>query len=110
MVRMRSSPLRFLQTWVRTGDSRALATVTAIMDGTGSVGAAIGPLITGFISRKGWDEVFIMLMLSAFVSGLLLSRLVIAEIAEKTGKSIPLSRASHSPRAAASRPLLDEEN
>ncbi|ONK59015.1 uncharacterized protein A4U43_C08F2090 [Asparagus officinalis] len=28
------------------GDSRALATVTAIIDGTGSVGAAVGPLLT----------------------------------------------------------------
>ncbi|KAI4369989.1 hypothetical protein MLD38_018377 [Melastoma candidum] len=34
------------------GDSRALATVTAIIDGTGSVGAALGPLLTGFLSRK----------------------------------------------------------
>ncbi|KAJ7952576.1 putative Glycerol-3-phosphate transporter [Quillaja saponaria] len=37
------------------GDSRALATVTAIIDGTGSVGASLGPLLTGFISTKGWD-------------------------------------------------------
>ena len=29
------------------GISRALATVTAIIDGTGSVGAALGPLLTG---------------------------------------------------------------
>lgn len=79
------------------GNSRALATVTAIIDGTGSVGAALGPLLTGFISRKGWDEVFIMLMLGAFVAGLLLSRLVIAEIAEKTGKSIPFSGTRHHP-------------
>ncbi|KAF2285674.1 hypothetical protein GH714_007042 [Hevea brasiliensis] len=31
------------------GNSRALATVTAIIDGTGSVGAAIGPLLAGLI-------------------------------------------------------------
>ncbi|KAF1862313.1 hypothetical protein Lal_00026840 [Lupinus albus] len=71
------------------GDSRALATVTAIIDGTGSVGAALGPLLTGFISTRGWDGVFIMLTLGAFIAGLLLSRLVIAEIAEKASK--PLS-------------------
>ncbi|XWS62049.1 hypothetical protein CRYUN_Cryun07bG0177600 [Craigia yunnanensis] len=35
------------------GDSRALATVTAIIDGTGSVGAAFGPLLTGFLLTKG---------------------------------------------------------
>ncbi|GFZ01987.1 major facilitator superfamily protein [Actinidia rufa] len=40
------------------GDARALATVTAIIDGTGSVGAALGPLLTGFLSTKGWDAVF----------------------------------------------------
>jgi OPA family glycerol-3-phosphate transporter-like MFS transporter 1/2 len=34
------------------GNSRALATVTAIIDGTGSAGAAIGPLLTGYISAK----------------------------------------------------------
>ena len=70
------------------GDSRALATVTAIIDGTGSVGAALGPLLTGFISTRGWNEVFIMLSVGAFIAGLLLSRLVIAEIAEKSGKPL----------------------
>lgn len=65
------------------GDSRALATVTAIIDGTGSVGAALGPLLTGFMSTKGWDEVFIMLVIGAFIAGLLLSRLILAEIAER---------------------------
>ncbi|KAE9584091.1 putative glycerol-3-phosphate-transporting ATPase (mitochondrion) [Lupinus albus] len=50
---------------------------------------AIGPLLTGFISTRGWDGVFIMLTLGAFIAGLLLTRLVIVEIAEKAGK--PLS-------------------
>jgi OPA family glycerol-3-phosphate transporter-like MFS transporter 1/2 len=75
------------------GDSRALATVTAIIDGTGSVGAALGPLITGFISTKGWDAVFVMLMIGALVAGLLLSRLIVAEITEKTCK--PMSQSSN---------------
>ncbi|XWS49672.1 hypothetical protein CRYUN_Cryun12cG0023200 [Craigia yunnanensis] len=73
------------------GDSWALATVTAIIDGTGSVGAALGPLLTGFISTKGWDAVFIKLMFGALIAALLLSRLVIAEITEKTHKPIPPS-------------------
>jgi hypothetical protein len=30
---------------------QALATVTAIIDGTGSVGAALGPLLTGYVSQ-----------------------------------------------------------
>lgn len=74
------------------GDSRALATVTAIIDGTGSMGAALGPLLTGFISTKGWDAVFVMLMIGALIAGLLLSRLVIAELSEKTCK--PMSQSS----------------
>ncbi|WOG85785.1 hypothetical protein DCAR_0104978 [Daucus carota subsp. sativus] len=68
------------------GDSRALATVTAIIDGTGSLGAALGPLLTGFLSTKGWHFVFGMLSLGALIAGLLLSRLVIAEIAERAKK------------------------
>ncbi|KAL2902996.1 putative glycerol-3-phosphate transporter 4 [Bienertia sinuspersici] len=63
-------------------DSRALATVTAIIDGTGSAGAALGPLLTGFLSTKGWDAVFMMLMIGALIAGLLLSRLVFTEISD----------------------------
>lgn len=65
------------------GDSRALATVTAIIDGTGSIGAALGPLLTGFLSTKGWDAVFIMLSIGAAIAGLLLSRLIVQEFREK---------------------------
>ncbi|EOA23796.1 hypothetical protein CARUB_v10017010mg [Capsella rubella] len=71
-------------------NSRALATVTAIIDGTGSVGAAVGPLLTGYISsRSSWTAVFTMLMGAAFVAGLLLTRLVMAEVAEKIAESRP---------------------
>ncbi|EFJ15133.1 hypothetical protein SELMODRAFT_180365 [Selaginella moellendorffii] len=66
-----------------SGDARALSTVTAIIDGCGSAGAAVGPLLTGYISEQGWDNVFLMLMASAFMAGLLLSRLVVNEAAEK---------------------------
>jgi OPA family glycerol-3-phosphate transporter-like MFS transporter 1/2 len=65
------------------GNSRALATVTAIIDGTGSIGAAVGPLLTGYISARSWSGVFTMLMVSALIAGLLLSRLVVAEISAK---------------------------
>ncbi|XP_061557980.1 glucose-6-phosphate exchanger SLC37A2 isoform X2 [Phycodurus eques] len=44
------------------GNSRALSTVTAIIDGTGSVGAALGPLFAGLISPSGWNNVFYMLI------------------------------------------------
>lgn len=69
------------------GNSRALATVTAIIDGTGSIGAAIGPLLTGYISAKSWTAVFTMLMGAAFIAGLLLTRLVVAEVAAKIQES-----------------------
>ncbi|KAG6391896.1 hypothetical protein SASPL_149660 [Salvia splendens] len=65
------------------GNSRALATVTAIIDGTGSIGAAVGPLLTGYISTSSWSAVFTMLMGAALVAGLLLTKLVMAEVASK---------------------------
>lgn len=44
-------------------NAKALATVTSIIDGTGSVGAAIGPLLAGLVSSYyGWHNVFYMLM------------------------------------------------
>ncbi|CAA7399746.1 unnamed protein product [Spirodela intermedia] len=69
------------------GNSRALATVTAIIDGTGSVGAALGPLMAGYVSRRSWSDVFEMLMAAAFVAGLLLTRLVVAEVNAKIDAS-----------------------
>uniref|UniRef100_A0A8C1NRM9 Glucose-6-phosphate exchanger SLC37A2 n=1 Tax=Cyprinus carpio TaxID=7962 RepID=A0A8C1NRM9_CYPCA len=65
------------------GNSRALSTVTAIIDGTGSIGAAIGPLLAGLISPTGWNNVFYMLIAAdvlAFESIMLLSRLVYKEV------------------------------
>uniref|UniRef100_A0A8K9WMM0 Solute carrier family 37 member 1 n=1 Tax=Oncorhynchus mykiss TaxID=8022 RepID=A0A8K9WMM0_ONCMY len=61
------------------GNSRALSTVTAIIDGTGSVGAAIGPLLAGVLSSRGWNQVFYMLMAADFLA-LLLLRLVTKEL------------------------------
>lgn len=65
------------------GNSRALATVSAIIDGTGSVGAAIGPLLAGYISTRGWSSVFFMLIVSIFLASLLLIHLVKNEIKGK---------------------------
>ncbi|KAL2920454.1 putative glycerol-3-phosphate transporter 1 [Bienertia sinuspersici] len=65
------------------GNSRALATVTAIIDGTGSIGAAVGPLLTGYFSAISWDAVFTMLMTAALIAGLLLTKLVIDEVRAK---------------------------
>jgi len=63
------------------GNASALATVTAIIDGTGSLGAAVGPMLTGYLSQvgDGWTNVFYMLYGAALCAGLLLTRLVMKE-------------------------------
>ncbi|KAI3524364.1 hypothetical protein L1887_03018 [Cichorium endivia] len=68
------------------GNSRALATVSAIIDGTGSIGAALGPLLAGYISTRGWNSVFFMLILSLCIAGLLLIRVVRSEIKGKVNE------------------------
>ncbi|XP_030642209.1 glucose-6-phosphate exchanger SLC37A1 [Chanos chanos] len=75
------------------GNARALSTVTAIIDGTGSVGAALGPLLAGLLSAGGWDQVFYMLMAADFFALLLLSRLVLKELSShksRPGVSVEL--------------------
>ncbi|XP_076975104.1 glucose-6-phosphate exchanger SLC37A1 isoform X5 [Tamandua tetradactyla] len=62
------------------GSSHALATVTAIIDGTGSVGAALGPLLAGLISPSGWNNVFYMLMFADACALLCLTRLINREL------------------------------
>ncbi|CAK1592814.1 unnamed protein product [Parnassius mnemosyne] len=63
------------------GDSKALATVTAIIDGTGSIGAAIGPMLAGVVSSSGsWSHVFYMLITCDFLALCLLLRIVKSEI------------------------------
>lgn len=62
------------------GNAKALATVTAIIDGTGSLGAAVGPFLAGFFSASGWENVFYMLMIADVLAMLLLIKLVAKEI------------------------------
>ncbi|XP_006258408.2 glucose-6-phosphate exchanger SLC37A1 [Alligator mississippiensis] len=62
------------------GNARALSTVTAIIDGTGSVGAALGPLLAGLISPSGWNNVFYMLMVADACALLFLVRLIQKEL------------------------------
>uniref|UniRef100_A0A8B9J8G6 Glucose-6-phosphate exchanger SLC37A2 n=1 Tax=Astyanax mexicanus TaxID=7994 RepID=A0A8B9J8G6_ASTMX len=62
------------------GNAKALSTVTAIIDGTGSIGAAIGPLLAGLISPTGWNNVFYMLISADVLACLLLCRLVFKEV------------------------------
>ncbi|NXT32079.1 G6PT3 protein, partial [Pelecanoides urinatrix] len=62
------------------GNAKALSTVTAIIDGTGSIGAALGPLLAGLISPTGWNNVFYMLIAADVLACLLLARVVIKEV------------------------------
>ncbi|XP_058967908.2 sugar phosphate exchanger 3 isoform X1 [Pocillopora verrucosa] len=52
-----------------SANSEALATVTGIVDGTGSVGAAIGQFLVPVINtHAGWKPVFYFLMVMTFMS------------------------------------------
>jgi OPA family glycerol-3-phosphate transporter-like MFS transporter 1/2 len=62
------------------GNARALATVTSIIDGTGSIGAAVGPLLAGPVSALGWKYVFIMLIIADLIALVLLMRLMAHEL------------------------------
>ncbi|XP_067631615.1 glucose-6-phosphate exchanger SLC37A2 isoform X2 [Eurosta solidaginis] len=61
-------------------NSKALATVTAIIDGTGSIGAAVGPFIAGLVSQSGWNNVFNMLICADILAMVIVLREVIKEI------------------------------
>jgi OPA family glycerol-3-phosphate transporter-like MFS transporter 1/2 len=64
----------------RIKDGKAMATVAAIIDGTGSIGAAIGPLFAGYVSSEGWQSVFLMLMLSDLIAASCLARIFLKEL------------------------------
>jgi len=65
----------------RAGSGKALSTVTAIIDGMGSCGAALGPLLTGHLATLpgGFDNVFYMLYAASAAAAALLARLVVRE-------------------------------
>ncbi|XP_071843518.1 glucose-6-phosphate exchanger SLC37A2-like isoform X2 [Apostichopus japonicus] len=65
------------------GNAKALSTVTAIIDGTGTIGAAVGPLLTGLISptnEAGWTYVFLMLAGAEVIGALFMIRQVFKEL------------------------------
>jgi MFS transporter, OPA family, solute carrier family 37 (glycerol-3-phosphate transporter), member 1/2 len=64
------------------GNERALATVTAIIDGTGGIGAALGPVLVGYIaeSKRGFDDVFIMLYAAAAAAAFMLTKVMVLEV------------------------------
>ena len=59
----------------------AKGTVVAIVDGVGSLGAALGPLLTGLLLNNcGYDSVIYLLMCSCSLAGLVLTRLMLMDI------------------------------
>ncbi len=82
------------------GDLTLTATVTGIIDGTGSVGASIQGVLIGIVASgctatgQSWDAVFDLLMICCAMSGLCLARLV-----WKQGPADVASCASHAYRA-----------
>lgn len=59
----------------------AMATVSAIIDGTGSIGAALGPAITGPLTDLfGWQGVFYLSMLADLIAILCLVRIGLEEM------------------------------
>jgi OPA family glycerol-3-phosphate transporter-like MFS transporter 1/2 len=62
------------------GDENLLATVAGIIDGTGSIGAAVQGALIGYVSSAyGWPSVFILLMVFTGISALSLTRLVVRD-------------------------------
>eukprot|EP00117_Sycon_ciliatum_P014429 scpid35623/ scgid14689/ Putative glycerol-3-phosphate transporter 1; Glycerol-3-phosphate permease 1; Protein PHOSPHATE STARVATION-INDUCED GENE 3 len=74
---------------VLKGNQQAKATVAAIIDGTGSIGAALGPLITGIglQKTKNWLLIIMICMGATLAAALLLIRVCIREIRRLRGYS-----------------------
>ena len=63
------------------GNAEALATVTGIIDGTGSVGAAIGQYLVGVIDHKlGWHYVFYFLTVMTGLSLVCIIPMIIKDL------------------------------
>ena len=61
----------------------AMSTVTGIIDGTGSFGAAVGQIVIGLLANGlGWDATFIFLMVICFIPCVLLTPVIIQECRE----------------------------
>ena len=68
------------------GNPLAMSTVTGIIDGFGSAGAAMeGPVVSGLYKVLGWDSVFYALMVFSLMSCLTIVRVVKHELFGKGG-------------------------
>ena len=63
------------------GNDKALSTVTGIVDGTGSFGAALGQIAVSYLQTGlGWDSVFYLFMICMFMTAVCLTPLFIKEV------------------------------
>ena len=69
------------------GNEDVMATVTGIIDGTGSTGAALGQLLIGWVSQYNWDYVFYIFIASVLLAAFMLIPVVIREIKSKRAES-----------------------
>jgi OPA family glycerol-3-phosphate transporter-like MFS transporter 1/2 len=66
------------------GSKNAIATVIAIINGAASIGSAVGPSITGWLTNgEDWTNVFTMMIVADTIAALLLGRIVLQEIRNK---------------------------
>lgn len=64
-------------------NSKALSTVAGIVDGTGSIGAAVGQKGIGYLQDHGsWADVFILMTVFVFLSAIPLTNIFIREVKE----------------------------
>ncbi|XP_071942356.1 glucose-6-phosphate exchanger SLC37A2-like [Antedon mediterranea] len=87
------------------GNAKALSTVTAIIDGTGSIGAAIGPLLAGLLGNS-WSHVFTMLIVADVLAALLILRQVFNDIIKLRLRYRAEYRSLNSDTENGSKPLL----
>lgn len=58
----------------------AMATVSAIINGTGTIGAAIGPSLAGIVSESSWKNVFWMCIGADVLATVMLTRIGYQEV------------------------------
>lgn len=63
------------------GNSEALSTVTGIVDGTGSLGAALGQVAVPFLQVSyGWQSVFYLFMVATFLTAVCIAPICVGEL------------------------------
>ncbi|VDM79249.1 unnamed protein product [Strongylus vulgaris] len=79
--------------------AQAMATVTGLLDGTGSIGSAIGQLFVPVLQNAfGWQSVFYLFMILNFIAIICITRRCLSDLRSLLYKSSELT------------PLLDEED